>query len=95
MEYEKCFQPLQEKGASRHIITAEDCNLTIAVDHLVNTGVLVGQGEMLSEDVYYFLNPEKDNTPRPAVHLNGEPHYLTPQDRLRRPSIAEGRKAVV
>lgn len=68
-EYEKCFQPLPEKGASRHLITAEDSNLVIAVDSLVERGVIVGQGEMLTQDVIYFLNPERVN---PACQIISE-----------------------
>lgn len=94
-EYEKCFQPLPEKGASRHIIMAEDPNLVIAVDSLVNSGKIVGQGEMLSADVIYFLNPEKTPLTVAPLHLNGTPIYLTPEERFKRPSLAEGRKAIV
>lgn len=89
MEYEKCFQPLQERGASRHIITCEDPNLLLAVDRLVSTGVIVGQGEMMSEDIIYYLNPERENVQIKPVQLNGEPLYLTPQERLQRPTHEE------
>lgn len=96
MEYEKCFQVLPEKGASRHIITAEDPNLLLAVDHLVENGVIVGQGEMMSEDIIYYLNPERENVQIKPVQLNGEPLYLTPQERLKRPTAEElrGRRIV-
>jgi hypothetical protein len=85
-EYEKAFQPLPENGASRHIILAEDPNLILAVDRLVNCGVLAGQGTLLENDVIYFLNPERDNTPKQIIGINGKPIYLTPQDRLSRPT---------
>jgi len=89
MEYEKCFQPLQEKGASQHLIVAEDCNLLLAVNTLVEMGKIVGQGTLLEQDVIYFLNPER---PNPALALqkpNGEPLYLTPEERLKRPTSEE------
>lgn len=92
MEYEKCFQPLIEKGASRHVITAEDPNLTIAVDSLVNSGVIVGQGTLLEQDVIYFLNPEQQQIKLNPVKINGEPLYLTPQDRLSRPTSEQIRQ---
>lgn len=85
MEYEKCFQPLLEKGASRHIVTAEDPNLTIAIDTLVEHGVIVGQGTLLENDVVYYLNPEKAVTQEKPVHINGKPLYATPEERLARP----------
>jgi hypothetical protein len=100
MEYEKCFQPLQEKGASRNIIIAEDPNLVLAVDSLVRGGRIVGQGEMLSADVIYFLNPENINPEIQPVHLNGTPMYLTPEERLKRPTDVQikadkGRKPIL
>lgn len=96
MEYEKCFQVLPEKGASRHIITAEDPNLLLAVDHLVENGVIVGQGEMMSEDVIYYLSPERQNPALKPLNLNGGPLYLTAEERLKRPTDVElkGRKIV-
>ena len=87
MEYEKCFQPLQRLGASRHIIDAEGINLGIAVDTLVGAGVIVGQTTLFEGDTIYFLNPEK---PNPALKLNSEwnvPIYATPEERLRRPTV--------
>lgn len=91
-EYEKCFQPLIEKGASRHVITAEDPNLVIAVDSLVNSGVIVGQGTLLEQDVIYFLNPEQQPIKLNPVKSNGEPLYLTPQERLSRPTSEQIRQ---
>jgi len=74
-EYEKCFQPLLEKGASRHLVTVEDPNLVIAIDSLVAAGIIVGQGEMLSQDVIYYLNPERVN---PALEFVSE--WKIPQE---------------
>lgn len=90
------FQPLMEKGASRHIITAEDPNLLLAVDHLVENGVIVGQGEMMSEDCIYYLNPERINPALKPCNLDGGPLYLTAEERLARPTDVElkGRKIV-
>ena len=86
MEYDKAFQVLRERGASRHIIIAEDPNLLIAVDTLVEKGVLVGQGEMLTEDIIYYLNPEKDNR-QPHINSNWTiPTYPTQEERLKRPT---------
>jgi hypothetical protein len=84
-EYEKCFQPLLEKGASRHLVTAEDPNLIIAIDTLVQGGAIVGQGEMFSQDIIYFLNPERVN---PCLQIVSEwklPQVLYEQQHLARP----------
>lgn len=95
MEYEKAFQPLMEKGASENLVIAEDPNLVIALNTLVEGGTLVAQGEMLSEDKFYYLNPERENPAVQALKPNGEPLYITPQERLARPSnTREGRREV-
>lgn len=62
-EYEKCFTVCPDKGGSRYLITAEDQNLILAVDALVESGTLVGQGDILTEDVIYYLNPEHEYPP--------------------------------
>ena len=86
MEYDKAFQVLRERGASRHIIMAEDPNLVIAIDTLVQGGTIVGQGEILTEDVIYYLNPEKDNR-QPHINSNWTvPTYATQEERLKRPT---------
>jgi len=95
MEYEKAFQPIMEKGASENLVLAEDANLLIALNTLVEGSTLVGQYEMLSSDTFYYLNPEKPNPAIQPLKVNGEPLYITPQDRLNRPSdTREGRRAV-
>lgn len=81
-EYDKCFQVLPDKGASRHLIMTEDPNLALTLDILVNKGVLVGQGEMLTQDVIYYLNPEKIE---PLAKYQREWTVPTPQERLKRP----------
>lgn len=87
MEYEKAFQPTMENGASKHLITAEDPNLVIALDCLVSEkGVLVGQEEMLTEDTIYYLNPERKPLDFTVLKPNGEP-LQTPQERLKRPTV--------
>ena len=96
LEYEKCFQPLIDKGASRHIVTAEDTNLTISLDTLVEHGVIVGQGTLLENDVIYYLNPERTNTQEKPVHLNGTPLYATPEERLKRPvELKNGKTRII
>ena len=95
MEYEKAFQPIMEKGASENLVIAEDPNLVIALNTLVEGGTLVAQGEMLSEDKFYYLNPERENPVTQALKPNGEPLYITPQERLARPSnTREGRREI-
>jgi len=96
LEYEKAFQPTIEKGASLNLVLAEDANLSIALDTLVDHGVIVGQAEMLSADVIYYLNPEKENTQIRPIGGNGKPMYDSPQDRLqnRPPNTREGQRAL-
>lgn len=82
-EYDKAFQVLRERGASHNKIIQEDPNLIIAVDTLIKGGTLVGQ-KTLEEDVIYYLNPEKVNTPL-EVHSNWRVPQ-TPEEHLRRPT---------
>ena len=95
MEYEKAFQPIMEKGASEHLVAAEDINLLIALNTLVENGTIVGQGELLTADTLYYLNPEKPNPAVQPLKVNGEPLYITPQDRLNRPSDTRGGRRAI
>lgn len=96
LEYEKAFQPVMEKGASLNLVLAEDANLALSLNTLVEKGSIVGQTEMFSADVFYYLNPEKPNPEQQILNPNGTPHYATPQERLanRPPNTREGLRQI-
>lgn len=81
-EFKKIFAQRPEDGASRHLITAEDHNLVKAADGLVEQGLVVGQAEMMSQDVIYYLNPELS----PRVTFDPKAEHL------KRPTLTQIRK---
>lgn len=60
LEFERAFTTYKpEEGASQHLIIAQDGRDMRAIKHLFEYGMVVGQADMLTQDVIYYLNPER------------------------------------
>lgn len=58
-EYERALTSnCPEKGGSYRVMKAQDPNHLIALNHVINRNVVVGQAT-LDGDTQYYLNPEK------------------------------------